>query len=159
MNIVVKKIITWTIVIALIGGFIWLFIPSDRDNINGNFAYVGKEVHWHTDVEVYLCGEKRDFPRTGVGEHFKGLPLLHTHDDNRIHVEGYVKNEGDVLLGKFFDAIKVPFDNETIYEYKNGGMCNDGKENKARMLVNGQESFEFRSHVIKDGDRLIVRYE
>ncbi|MEK6862001.1 MAG: hypothetical protein AABY07_08610 [Nanoarchaeota archaeon] len=123
-------------------------------------SYTKGPVHWHAELNVYICGKKVGVPEElPQGQHHLGLPLLHTHADGLIHIEGQIWKKEDITLGAYMDAINVPFANNTIIDYKNDGMCNDGKSNKIKMLVNGEESSEFRNYVVNDKDKIEIRYE
>ena len=126
-------------------------------------SYTKGAVHWHAELDVSVCGEKIDVPKEApIGEHHLGLPLLHTHADRLIHIEGKVYNKEEINLGAYMDAIQVPFGSDTIINYKNDGMCNNGKSNKVKMFVNGEEILDsnlFRSYVVQDKDKIEIRYE
>jgi len=153
-----KNIIKYSI-IGIIGVIIiyFLFNLFSKPVVK---SYTDGPVHWHASLDVFICGNKMDVPKEApVGEHHLGLPLLHTHADRLIHIEGQVWKKEDISFGAYMDAINVPFSNDTIMEYKNDGMCNDGKLNKVKMLVNGKENFELRNYVVKDKDKIEIRYE
>ncbi|MDI6721014.1 MAG: hypothetical protein QMD85_01395, partial [Candidatus Aenigmarchaeota archaeon] len=107
-------------------------------------------VHWHADYGIWICGERMHLEES---ESRIGTPLLHHHNDNRIHVEGVVYKTEDISLGKFFEAIGGHLDNESLkinllngsaMEVKNGDLCNG----TLRMHANGKENFEFGKFVI-----------
>ena len=110
-------------------------------------TYTASPIHWHAAFEVNLCGTKQDFSSYGSGEHHAGLPLLHTHGDGIIHIEGRVIQKEDIALGKFFDSINVPFDRDRIMDKKNGDMCSPGQPGQVKMFVNGQPNTEFRNYI------------
>jgi len=122
--------------------------------------YTKEAIHWHASYDVYICGKKVQVPENlPSGEHHLGLPLLHTHADGLIHIEGKIYKKEDITFGAYMDAIGVPFNTDMIMEYKNDGMCNDGKNNKVRVLINGEENVDPRNYVVRDKDRIEVRYE
>lgn len=122
--------------------------------------YVSREVHWHATVEIELCGKSTDLPRIGAGQHHKGLPLLHTHDDNTIHVEGGpIQNAEDVSLGAFMDAIGVDFDKDKIMSYKTGDKCsNSTTPGTLKMYINGKETDKFRNYITNNGDKIKITF-
>jgi hypothetical protein len=62
-------------------------------------------VHWHADFRIFNCGYEIDLvDPTGLSNKI-GSPLLHEHDDLRIHVEGTVHRMEDVSVGSFFKTI------------------------------------------------------
>lgn len=66
-------------------------------------------VHWHADFEIWACGEKLDLVNPKGFSNKIGTPLLHEHNDGRIHVEGVVLNEDDITLARFFEVIGGQF--------------------------------------------------
>ena len=151
-----KKIVIYSVVVVVVvvlGFALFKLLRSPAEE-----SFTEEAVHWHARLKVFLCGEERLMPAP-VGEHHLGLPLLHTHEDRLIHIEGRIWRKEDIMLGKYMDAVGVPFAQDRIFEHVNGNMCNDGKENKVRMFVNGEENFEFRDYVIRDNDETVVRYE
>lgn len=144
-----KKKIVWAIVaVAVVALIYWGFTAIK----NMPKPYTSTEVHWHALVDIELCGKKTDLPRVGAGAHHRGMPLLHTHDDNKIHIEGQIFKREDIALGKFMDAVGAKFSNETIMEHRNGDKCPDGKEGTVKMFVNGIPNNEFRDWVPRDND-------
>ncbi|HLF55047.1 MAG TPA: hypothetical protein VI612_04980 [Candidatus Nanoarchaeia archaeon] len=137
--------LTALLLIAFAGGIGWLYTHKPD-------FYTDREIHWHALVDITICGEHRDLPlATGDeiahGKAFKGTHLMHTHDDNIIHIEGQVKKKEDIAIGNFFDSIEVPLDKDRIFEYKNGDLCPDGKPGKLKMYVNDQPREDFRDYV------------
>jgi len=112
-------------------------------------TYSNGEVHWHALIDITICGEHKDLPR-GIpqanGEVMLGNELLHTHDDNVLHIEGQIRKKEDIALGKFFDIIKVPFDKDKIMDKKNGDLC-DGKPGTLKMYVNDLPRTDFRDYI------------
>ncbi len=140
-----KRVLVYGIIILIVGGLGFWFYKA----FQGTSAYTKGQVHWHVLLDIEICGEKRDLPRVPPGLSHLGSALLHTHDDNTIHVEGTVRKEEDVKLGKFFDAINAEFDKDKIMDKKNGDLC-DGKAGSVKMFVNDAENNEFRDYIIKD---------
>lgn len=148
------------VVVALVAG---IFVLG-KDDVDGGAVkeqpYTSGQVHWHASLEVFTCGRFREMPKPiGAGDAHLGSPLLHTHKDGLIHIEGRIYRKQDIMLGKYMDNLDVKFDEDSIMDYVNGDGCNDGKENKVRMQVNGKENFEFRNYVINDGDKIVIKYE
>lgn len=91
-------------------------------------------VHWHADFEVWACDEMLDLTDPQGISNRVGSPMFHEHNDNRIHVEGVVKDVEDVGLGRFFEFIggelhrdhfMLPT-NKGAVEKSNGDLCPDG---------------------------------
>ena len=143
------------IVIAIGIGYMMTHKPS---------TYTDRQVHWHALVEISVCGVRRDLPRADSseivhGESFKGTPLMHSHDDNTIHIEGLIQKKEDIALGKFFDTIGVPFDRDRFMEVKNGDPC-EGKSGTWKMFVNDQPRTDFREYVpvaTEDGNKQVIK--
>lgn len=99
-------------------------------------------VHWHADFEVWGCGNKVNLvDPEGISNRI-GSPVLHEHNDDRVHVEGVVVNNKGVSLHNFFHVIggiltnnfiSVPT-NEGIMEKRNKDTCN-GREAKLQVFV------------------------
>lgn len=83
------------------------------------------------------------------------MPVMaptHTHDSSGIiHVESTVVR--DYTLGEFFNVWGVAFTSTCIMD-----KCNDGTKT-VKMLVDGQPSTEFRDHILKDGEQIIIEYD
>ncbi len=120
--------------------------------------YTPGNVHWHATLDMSICGKKVDLPRVGIGEHYKGLPLLHTHDDNTIHLEGQIFKKEHASLGAFMDAIDIPFSETTFFNMTNGMKCGE-KEGMLKMFINDQPSTAFRDYITRNGDKLNIVFE
>ena len=122
-------------------------------------------IHMHTTLQIVILGKPVMIPK-GIGmdpTYYKSHELdkygiknprtypLHTHDTSgRIHIESTVIMS--FTLGQFFDVWGQTFNENCVLE-----KCND-KMNKVRMYVDGSESFEFRKHVLKDGEVIVIEY-
>lgn len=110
-------------------------------------------VHWHADFEIWICGQKMTNLQTSQGfESYVGTPVLHHHNDYRIHVEGLVVKKQDVALHHFFEAIggelthtsiSVPLNDGTILSRKNGDLCNGQPANLRVFVKNGKTNDAF----------------
>ncbi len=129
----------------------------------------GGPVHWHADFEIWACGtEIIPHSPESVWDNKIGTPLLHHHDDKRIHVEGILRSRSEASLGAFFEAIggelaatSVEIDGK---RWQNGDLCND-QPGTLMMFVNGQQNFEFDDHVpapysnVPPGDRIKIVFD
>ena len=143
--------IIWVVVIAfLFGRSIWWsksLQSKDPDIISRN------GLHWHPTLEIYVKGEKQFITTNiGVGGEFSsssmGMSPVHTHDDavdGVIHLEfqGIVR-KNDIALGEFL---------------KNWGKDINSFGSNVQMSVNGVESTELSDYVMRDGDKIELRYE
>ena len=114
--------------------------------------YVDREIHWHVNIELNICGIPKDLPceskGSGIvhGKEFCGETLMHHHFDGTLHIEGVIPKKEDIMLGRFFDKIGVPFDKDKLLDKKNGDLC-DGKAGIVKMYVNDIPSTAFRDYV------------
>ncbi len=87
-------------------------------------------VHWHADFEAWACGEELNLKDPdGFLSNKTGTPVLHEHNDNRIHLEGVVVNPEDASLGRFMNVTGGSITSSSLV-----WPGNDGK----RSFVNGQ---------------------
>jgi len=138
---------------------IWYFYTHRQE------TYTDREVHWHALLDLSICGKKIDLdcPAETKGEvhgkNFCGEHILHHHFDNTAHIEGLVQKKEDIAIGKFFDAIEIPFDKDKIMDKKNGDLC-EGKPGVLKMYVNDQPRTDFRDYVpfaTQDGRKQIIK--
>ncbi|MEK6907354.1 MAG: C2H2-type zinc finger protein [Nanoarchaeota archaeon] len=153
---IVKYIIALIIIILISYGGYNLF---QRSAELSSSSYTKTSVHWHAYPTVIICGEEKQLPHP-LGSAHLGNNLLHTHapPDNFIHIEGRVYSPDEIKLGKYLDVIGVKFDQDRILDKKNGDLCNN-KAGKLRIFVNDIENFEFRDYIMKDQDKILIKYE
>ncbi len=127
----------------------------------------GGPVHWHADYEIWVCGKKvENLADAGFFSNTVGTPVLHHHEDYRIHVEGLVVNKEDIALSKFFKAIggnltdssiTLPLEGGMVKTYRNGDQCPDGRPGRVKLYVKDHqtgrfvESKETAGYLIKPG--------
>ena len=143
-----KKFIKWigwsTFGVAIIGGLVWLVASQPETPESEIVSRSG--FHWHPELAIYVKGEKQEIPANiGIGAVHRPI---HTHDDNErgiIHMEfsGLVRKR-DVTLSQFFQ--------------------NWGKDMRSfganmEMSVNGEENTEYENYVMRDQDKIELRYE
>jgi len=147
VNIRASYIIGFFVIIGIAFLTYWISKgSSDTSQNNQNETYTATPVHWHANFEVSLCGQKQDFSSYGAVQH-AGSPLLHTHGDGVVHIEGRIIKKEDIALGKFFDGINIPFDRDRIMDKKNGDECEPGKPGVVKMFVNGEPKEQFRDYI------------
>lgn len=149
-----KKIIVGTVLLVgvLIGGFWW---SSGTGESDAN-VITRRGMHWHPELALYVKGERQTIPENiGIGTRFAGFPGydatmgmagVHTHDTTgTIHFEfgGLVRRQ-DLTLGEFFRV---------------WGKDMRSFGSNMRMTVNGAENAEYENYMMKDGDRIELRYE
>jgi len=140
------------IVALLLGGVWWTNTIANTDP-----TVLSKSgLHWHPRLEIYVKGEKIEIPgNIGVGTQYAGTPTyhtgmrmtaMHTHDDVPvIHLEfqDLVRKE-DLTLGNFF---------------KIWGKDMRSFGENVRMTVNSVPSSEYENYMMRDGDRIELRYD
>lgn len=144
-------VIGCAVVAAVIGGIVWLGSKSLAPAEDEIIARGG--IHWHPELSIYIRGDKQAIP-ANIGIGVTHNPM-HTHDDTGvIHMEfsGLVKKD-DTRLGKFFEVWGKRLDSSCIFEF-----CT-GPDGTMKMLVNGQENSEFESYMMKDGDKIEIRFD
>jgi len=139
MNDFSKKFLFSLIVILVILTTIYIITTTIINNIN---SYSRGNVHWHADFEIWGCNQKIDLKDPKGLLNRIGTPLLHEHNDYRIHVEGVVKEKLDVRLANFFEVINGKLNtstltiptNEGFITKLNGELCN-GIPGKVQVFV------------------------
>ena len=143
-----KRIIRWigwgAFGVATIGSLVWLVAsrpPIPESDIVSRGAF-----HWHPEVAIYVKGEKQKLPANiGIGAVHQPI---HTHtDDNKqgvVHLEfqGLARKQ-DVSLGQFF---------------KNWGKDMRSFGTDMKMTVNGEENTEYDNYVMRDKDKIELRF-
>ncbi len=164
---IIFSIVTATILIF--GAILW--VESDKteqiQTLERSGDLVSKTgIHWHPELKIVVKGEETKIPANiGIGMQYAGYPRydpmmrmtdMHTHDDSgTLHwevMEGPVTKE-DVRIGSFFAIWGKKFDGSCILEN-----CN-GSEGTVKMFVNGELNTEFQNYLVKDGDKIEIRYE
>jgi len=141
-----KRWSKWIAVIILIlvaaGSLVW-YITS-RPPITEEEIVSRNGLHWHASLAIYAKGVQQNIP-ADIGIGAAHMPI-HTHSaDGVIHLEmsGLVKR-GDLTLDKFF---------------KNWGKDLKDFGGKTTMTVNGKDNAELGSYVMKDNDKIEIKYE
>lgn len=145
------------VTIAILVGGIFLLSRSANINVSEDQIVARRGIHWHPRIEVFVKGEKQEVPANlGIGGPVHRS--IHTHDtDNKegvIHLEKQgVVTKDDTKLAGFFQVWGKQFNSNCLFD-----KCN-GEDGKVKMTVNGQENTEFENHLMRDGDKIEVRYE
>lgn len=134
--------------LILIIGVRWSKSPRSHDS--DIIAETG--LHSHPILEIYVNEERQIIPANiGIGPQYSSLPMgmspVHTHDDaidGVIHLEfsGTVR-KNDIRLEKLF---------------RNWGRDIDSFGSNKKMIVNGVENTEFGNYIMKDRDKIELRY-
>jgi hypothetical protein len=121
----------------------------------------GGPVHWHTDIEYWVCGQEVELRNPSAFLSNKiGTSTYHEHDDKRIHLEGVIiEKEYDASLEKFADITGGKINSEelviptedVIFENDTDGDVPSGDQQIVRgFLVNDSEGKPTIS--VKNGD-------
>ena len=143
-----KRITRWigwgTFGVAIIGGLVWLVASQPKTPESDIISRNG--FHWHPELAIYVKGEKQEFPANiGIGAVHQPI---HTHDDAKdgiVHMEfqGLARKQ-DTTLGQFF---------------KNWGKDMRSFGTNMKMTVNGEESTEYENYVMRDKDKIELRFD
>ncbi|MHB1330367.1 MAG: hypothetical protein ACYCY6_00085 [Minisyncoccota bacterium] len=143
-------LILGVVIVGLFGVSIWWSKSLQSDDPN---VVATNGLHSHPILEIYVKGERLSIPADiGIGGQFSSLPMgmspVHTHDDANegvIHLEfNGVVRKSDITLGEF---LKV------------WGKDINSFGTNVRMKVDGVENMELDKYVMRDGDRIEIRYE
>lgn len=143
-----RLLLFWGMVIPIVSTTLYLAGTTIAKN---QFSATGGPVHWHADYEIYACGRQIDLVDPSGLANRVGTPDLHEHGDNRIHVEGTVRELQDVSLGKFFESVggqltetllRVPT-NEGELIAQNGMQCPDDKPGALQVFV-----YQTKAHTV-----------
>ncbi len=143
----IKRILNWVIGLALvvlpIGGLIWY--SATRPPVPESDVASRNGLHWHPEIAIYVKDVKQEMPASlGVGP--SSMAPVHTHEPNGvIHLEfqGLVR-KSNITLEQFF---------------KSWGKDINSFGTSMKMTINGQENTELGSYVMKDKDKIELRYE
>lgn len=161
-----KKTIFLIIVIPVIGSSLYLATDTILKNLSSETK---GPIHWHADYQVWGCGDRLDlvnprFPRNKIG-----TPLFHEHNDDRIHVEGTVKDLDLINLREYFEIIGGQISpNLLIYPTTTGlvelNSCPDGPST-LKVYVNGKKIDYFENYIpypnsrVPPGDCIIFLFD
>ncbi|HLC62205.1 MAG TPA: hypothetical protein VJI52_04270 [Candidatus Nanoarchaeia archaeon] len=152
MNETAKKL-SYSLLVIIISA-VTIYLAATTISANINSATKGP-VHWHADYEIWACGKKISLPEPKGISNKQGTNLFHSHNDNRIHVEGVLMQQNQASLGAFFqatggylsgDEIKIPTDEGLIAKH-NGDFCNS-QPGRLYVFVNGNLASDPANYVI-----------
>jgi hypothetical protein len=117
-------------------------------------------VHWHADIEFWVCGEEIELrdPYEFLSNKV-GTSTYHEHDDKRIHLEGVVVDkEYDASLQKFMkvtggeitkDSLVIPTEPTIFEDDIDGDKVANNQANVEKML--GKDSEERSILTMRNG--------
>ena len=141
-----KRMTKIALIVIIIGGSIGAFVwyLATRPPIPEGEILSRNGLHWHPELAIFVNGEKQEIPANlGIGAVHNPM---HTHDSSGvIHLEfqGVVRKD-DLKLGRFFEVWGKDF-------MELGSTV--------KMTVNGEEKAELQNYIMKDGDKIELRYE
>lgn len=146
-----KRALLWGLPVLIIAGAVWAVTASPKSSNDDIVSRRG--IHWHTSLSITINGEQQEIPgNIGIGGVHKDI---HTHQINdTLHVEiNRPVREDDIRIKNFFDIWGERFTSECILD-----VCNS-EDGMVKMLVNGEENFEFENYLMQDGDLIEIVYE
>ena len=120
-------------ILALICAVVTLYLALTTIHLN-LISHTKGPVRWHADYEVWVCGKELKLAMPAGMSGKQGTALVHSHYDNRIHVEGVLLDIKQASLDTFFDAIggslssgsmQFPTDDGLVI-VSNGEKCDSG---------------------------------
>lgn len=146
--------ITLATIIILVAG-IFLLTKNEDTNVPEDQIVAKNGLHWHPKLTIYINGQKQEFTdNIGLGAVHQPM---HTHvedyKDGVIHMEmeGVVTKD-ETKLSNFFKVWGKEFSSTQIFDKKSTA------ERKITMAVNGKESKDYGNYLMKDGDKIEIRY-
>jgi len=121
----------------------------------------GGPVHWHTDIEFWVCGQEIELrDPSGILSNKIGTSTYHEHNDKRIHLEGVVVDtDYDASLEKFLavtggeitsDKLVIPTE-DRIFEDDVDGDQNTGNKDLVRSFLT-RDADQRATLTVKNGD-------
>ncbi len=135
-----KSLLFWGIAVTAVISTAILMLVTYFVNAN---SWSRGPIHWHSDFEIWACGQEINL-RDPVGFSNRiGTPQLHEHNDNRIHFEGVVMSETDASVANFFRAVGGSLSAGTIaiptnggqVSFTDGGSCHNQQSNRLQAFV------------------------
>jgi hypothetical protein len=156
-----QNVILGTIVVAIIGGAIFLISTSSKPN-ELQTERTTREValtcdpemaqgfHIHPILKIVADGEPIEVP-ANIGVRSNCMTVLHTHTpDGVIHVESPERR--DFTLGDFFAVWEQPFNKDEVLSYK------ADTTHEVRVTVNGVEVGTYENTVLRDADQIEISF-
>ncbi|MFT7615894.1 MAG: hypothetical protein ACI8Y7_000721 [Candidatus Woesearchaeota archaeon] len=135
-------------------------------------SVTGGPIHWHADYQIWACEERLDLVDPSFPKNKIGTPLFHEHNDDRLHVEGTVKQFSDVDLGSYFEVIGGYIDdtqlrfvtNDETLEFVTGTTCPNGEVSELAVYANGKRITQPQNYMyaheilVPPGDCIIIEF-
>lgn len=137
-------------------GAVFLLSKGEDVNVPEDQIISRKGIHWHPRITILIKGEKQEIPADfGLGAIHSPI---HTHaadsKEGVLHLEmsGLVTKD-ETKFSRWFQLWGKQFNPNCIFD-----KCN-GSDGTVKMFVNGIENNEFDNYLMKDGDRIEIKYE
>ncbi len=114
-----------------------------------------KPVHFHPNLQISINGEKQEIP-ANLGVTPTSMGEIHTHDSTgELHYESSLApvKKGHLKLARFFEVWGKSFNSNQILDTKKA------EGDKLVMLVNGSEVTDYENYIVKDGDKIEIRFD
>lgn len=139
-NEMLKKLLFWGMILVIFANTLYLAASTIYLNTK---SLTGGPVHYHADFEIWNCGKEVTVRKPQGLSNKTGTELVHSHNDNKIHIEGVIEDSHELTLGHFFENIGgklgdgeliVPTDNGVV-GLKDGDKCVDGSLGHLQVFV------------------------
>lgn len=143
-------------IVILVGAVIFLSKES-KSSVPKEDVLASNGIHWHPKLAITIDGKKQEIPANiGIGGAVH--QEIHTHDqdakDGVVHLEMQgVVAKSDTKLGNFFRIWGKEFSSTKLFDKTNG------PDGTVKMIVNGKENSEFENYLMRDGDKIEIKYE
>lgn len=108
-------------------------------------------MHIHPELEIDIDGQKQAIP-ANIGIDPVCMKAIHTHDESgTLHIEH--PQRMDFILANFFDNWGKTFTKDQILDKKVDAT------HVITMTVDGQPSEEYENLTLRDGQKIVIRYE
>ncbi len=147
-----KKILFLIIAVPVVASSLYLAGHTVYENV---ISVTKGPVHWHAQYQAWACGKRMYLEEAKGLSNKVGSSVLHSHEDNTIHIEGVVYQYSDISLGKFFNAIGGVLEHDMmslptmdrIQTFNNGDLCGNTPGN-LKVYVNGKKIDQPENYVI-----------
>ncbi len=142
--------------VVLVGGIV-LVSKTNEVNIPEDQVVSKQGLHWHPKLTITFDGVKQDIP-ANIGMAGSIHQELHTHDedakDGVVHMEMQgVVSKDETKLANFFRIWGKNFNSTSILDKTTE------TSKSIKFLVNGSQNSDFENYLMKDGDKIEIRYE
>jgi len=149
-----KWVLIGTLVLVVLGIGGWYIsrnAPDTSDPLTMCIQHQNLTMHTHPHIAITIKRQAQEIP-ANIGLSATCMRPVHTHDaTGTIHIE--FPFQYDAKLGDFFKIWEKQFSSTCVLD-----KCN-GTEGTVTMTVNGQSNIEFENYIMKDLDRIEIKFE